>query len=282
MKKKNFKKFLKIKYIILAIFIIILILFSLKTASNDKNWNPDQQILTYSNISENQIQIYNIRNISYQTKDNFHVKHYNKTFNLKDLETLDYMIEELEGFPGFAHTLLSFGFKNNSYISVSVEIRKETHESYHPVSGLLKEYELMYVIADEKDVINLRANYRNDTVYLYPIKISKESLDKLFISMLEKTNQLKEKPEFYNTLTSTCTTNLAELASKNTNETFFKYHYQILLPRYSDELLLKKDLIKTNLTNIEDVRNYFKINKQARKAQYLNNFSQEIRVFENN
>ena len=277
MKKKfDFKK-IKKKHILLVILIIFLVFILLKNPSNEREWNKDQKVLSFSQISGDEIQIYNIRNISYRNTTDFDVSYYNKTINLEDLETLDYLIEELDGFPGFAHTLLTFGFKDKSYIAISVEIRKEVGESYHPVTGMLREFELMYVIADERDVINLRANYRNDTIYLYPIKISKESLDKLFLSMLEKTNQLTTQAEFYNTFTSTCTTNLAEAASETTNESFFKYHPQILLPGYSDNLLLKKGLIDTNLTQIEEVRKEFNINEKAREYQYSNDFSYGIR-----
>jgi hypothetical protein len=189
------------------------------------------------------------------------------------------MIEDLKAFNGFAHTLLSFGFNDGSFISISVEVRKEESEHYSLSGGFLREFELMNVIADERDVINLRANYRNDTIYLYPINISKDSLDELFVMMLEKTNQLVEEPEFYNTFTSTCTTNLAEVASESTNEKFFKYHPHIILPEFSDKILLKKGLIKTNLTDIEEVREYFKINKQAREYQYSDEFSKQIRIY---
>lgn len=279
MKKKFDIRKINIKHIILIVILIFIFSILIKSPSNDKQWNEDQTILSFAELNSNNIQINNIRNISYRNKSDFEVYHYNKKVNLEDLKTLDYIIEELEGFPGFAHTLLSFGFEDGTQIAISVEIRKEKGESYHPITGTLRKFELMYVIADERDVINLRANHRNDTIYLYPIKISKESMDKLFVSMLEKANQLKKEPEFYNTFTSTCTTNLVEVANENTNESFFKFHYKILLPGYSDELLLKKGLIDTNLTDIKKVRKYFKINEKARKYQFSNNFSEEIRDY---
>jgi hypothetical protein len=279
-KKKNKQKFkFNLKYIPILILFILVLMLLIKNPSNNRDWNKDQQILSSVNFNDNIIQINNIRNIHYRNKTDFDISYYNKTINLEDLETLDYMIEELEGFPGFAHTLLSFGFKDKSQIAISVEIRKEKGEGYHPLTGMLREFELMYVIADEKDVINLRANHRNDTIYLYPIKISKESLDKLFISMLEKTNSLIEKPEFYNTLTSTCTTNLADVADKSTTESFFKFHYKVLLPGFSDELLLDKGLIDTNLTDINEVRDKFNINQKAREYQHKEEFSLGIRNY---
>jgi len=268
-----------IKIIFSLIFIIFLTSIFIKTPGLDKNWNNDQKILSYAEINGNEIKIYNIRNITYRNTTDFDVSHYNRTVKLEDLETLDYMIEELHGFPGFAHTLLSFGFKDGSHIAISVEIRKEKGESYSPLKGIKREFELMYVIADERDVLNLRANYRNDTIYLYPINIQKSSLDSLFLSMLEKTNSLQTKPEFYNTFSSTCTTNLVEEVNKNTDEFFFKYRPFILLPGYSDNILLSRGLIKTELKDIDEARNYFNINEKAREYQYSNEFSKAIREY---
>lgn len=273
----------KIKITIKILFSIFVILFLtsiiIKTPQLDKNWNKDQQILSYAEINGNEIKIYNIRNITYRNTTDFDVSHYNKTIKLEDLETLDYMIEELHGFPGFAHTLLSFGFKDGTHIAISVEIRKEKGESYSPLKGIKREFELMYVIADERDVLNLRANYRNDTIYLYPINIQKSSLDNLFVSMLKKTNELQTKPEFYNTFTSTCTTNLVEEVNKNTQIKVSTYHPYILLPGYSDKILINRELIKTNLTNINEVRNHFNINQKAREYEYSSEFSSKIREY---
>jgi hypothetical protein len=280
---------IRIKHILLSLLLIVPLLLVItvltKTASNDREWSPDQQTLAYAEFGEegtasaDSVAIFNIRNNSYRSPSDYTVSHYDRTVSLDDLVSLDYMVEELEGFPGFAHTLLSFGFADSTYIAISVEIRKELGEGYHPVSGMMREYELMYVIADERDVINLRANYRNDTVYLYPIEIGEESLRKLFISMMERANDLRDEPEFYHTLTSTCTTNLARAASETTEERFWMYHPQILLPGFSDRLLLKRGLIRTELTDIDDVREAFMINEQAEEYRDREDFSLGIRGF---
>lgn len=281
---------IRIRYVLLfllLIFPLVLVVMVLsKTPSNDREWSPDQQILSYAKFGaggaaqQDSVAIFNIRNNTYRSPTDFTVSHYNQTVSLSDLVSLDYMVEELEGFPGFAHTLLSFGFADSTYIAISVEIRKELGESYNPVSGMLREYELMYLIADERDVINLRANYRNDTVYLYPINIEEESLRKLFISMLERANELREQPEFYHTLTSTCTTNLAMGASETTEESFWQFHPQILLPGFSDRLLLRRGLIQSDLTDIDDVREFFKINDLAERYRDRGDFSLGIRKYQ--
>ncbi len=276
-------KILSTRNVLIFLLVLMPVIFAaflaFKSPSNNREWSPDQQLLSYAEFDPggDQVHIRNIRNIAYRSVNDYTVSHYNRTVRLSELSTLDYMVEELDGFPGFAHTLLSFGFEDSTYIAVSVEIRKEAGESYHPLSGMLREYELMYVIADERDVINLRANYRKNRVYLYPVEIKKESLKNLFVSMLQKANSLRERPEFYHTLTSTCTTNLARSASESTEESFFAYHPQILLPGFSDRLLLRRGLIRTDLKDIEEVRNAFLINEAAAGYRDSEQFSFGIR-----
>ena len=250
-------------------------LFLIKQPSNDRDWNTDQQILPHAEIYGSEITIFNIRNINYRTETDFDIRYYYKTFDLEKIQTVDYVVEPFEDWRGPAHTFLSFGFENDEYIAISVEIRKEKGESFSPWKGLLREYELMYVIADEKDVIKLRTNFRKDDVYLYPIKTSKEKIQELFLDMIAKTNELKENPEFYNTLTSTCTTNIVTHVNKII-ENPIGFSYKILLPGFSDELALEHGLIDTNLS-LEEAREKFQINDLAEKYGNAPDFSVKIR-----
>ena len=144
-----------ISYFILFVFIVILlpalIVNLITKPSNNRNWNEDQKILPYVDIDDDSILIHNIRNTSYTSTTDYEVKYYDKEFDLNKIKRVWYIVEQFSGIPGSAHTFLSFEFENNNYISISVEIRKEKGESYHPVKGLFNQYELMYVIADERD-----------------------------------------------------------------------------------------------------------------------------------
>jgi len=158
---------------------------------------------------------------------------------------------------------------------LSAEIRKEKGESFSPVKGILRQYELVYVIADERDVIKLRSNYRKDDVFLYPVRTSKENMQKLFISMLERANKLATQPEFYNTLTNTCTTNLVA----HVNEIVpgrIPLSYKVLMPAYSDELAREIGLID-NTRSIEELRSKYRINDRASIFADDPLFSQKIR-----
>jgi hypothetical protein len=267
------------KIIIIAVVLVVAghIAFSLLVRpSLDRNWTRDQQVLARAEISGNTVAISNIRNITYRTTSDYDVHYYDKTFDLDKLESVWYVVEPFSGHgAGAAHTFLSFGFEGGDYVAISVEIRKEEGESFSPTKGILRQYEIVYVIADERDVIKLRSNYRKDEVFLYPVNTTKEHMQKLFVSMLERANKLASEPEFYNTLVNTCTTNIV----RHVNELVpgrIPFSYKVLMPAYSDELARELGLIDNTLS-VEELRSRYRINDRALRFADDPLFSQKIR-----
>ena len=258
--------------LILAHFIFSLIV----RPSLNRDWNIDQAVLARATFNSNLVSISNIRNINYRTTKDYDVRYYDKTFDINKLESVWYMVEPFAGHgAGAAHTLVSFGFEGGDYVSISAEIRKEKGESFSAVKGLLRQYELVYVIADERDVIKLRSNYRKDEVFLYPVRTTKERMRELFISMLKRANKLATEPEFYNTLVSTCTTNIVA----HINEIVpgrVPFSFKVLMPAYSDELAYKLGLFDTSMT-LEQLREKYRINARAMKYADDPLFSVRIR-----
>lgn len=248
--------------------------YFLQAPRNDREWSLDQQILPYAEFNGDSITIFNIRNFTYTTIDEYTPAYYNKTFSLQNLQSVDYIVEPF-GNIGAAHTFLSFGFDTGDYVAISVEIRKEIGETFSPLKGLVRNYELTYVIADERDAIKLRTNYRHDTVYLYPVTTSRENVQRLFVDMLTRTNTLREKPEFYNTLTNTCTTNIADHIN-NISAKHIPWDFRLLFPRNSDALAYELGLIDTSLP-LDELRIRHKINEKAELYAESSDFSRLIR-----
>ena len=275
---KVVKKILKIfVYIILISIVVYTFLIIFIRPSLDRDWNSDMVTLATSDTTDSGIvSIKNIRNIDYTTTKDYKVRYYDKEFDLNKLESVWYMVEPFAGHgAGAAHTLVSFGFEGGDYVAVSVEIRKEKGESFGAIKGLLRQYELVYVIADEKDVIKLRSNYRKDNVFLYPVQTSRENMKKLFISMLDRANKLATEPEFYNTLTSTCTTNIVS----HINDIVpgrIPFSFKTLMPAYSDELAHELGLID-NSRPLEELREKYQINERAEKYAEDPEWSRRIR-----
>jgi hypothetical protein len=205
----------------------------------------------------------------------YDVSYYDRTFDLGELDSVWFVVEPFDGTPDAAHTCLSFGFKGGQYVAISIEVRKEKGESYSPIKGLFKQYELLYVIADERDVIKLRSNYRNDPVYLYPIRTGAEARRALFLGMLTVANRLGEDPEFYQALRNNCTTRIVD----HLNKLFpgkVPFSFKILFPARADRLAFDLGLIDTELS-FEEARRRFQINDRARRFADSPEFSTKIR-----
>ena len=223
----------------------------------------------------NRVHIRNIRNIEYRSTSDYDVRHYDATFDLDALDSVWYLVEQFQNVKGPAHTMVSFGFRDGRYVAISVEIRKEIGEQFSPLRGLFKQYELMYVVADERDVVRMRANHRHDDVFLYPVRTPPERRRRMFVDMLERANALADTPEFYNTLFSTCTTNIVRHVNTIAPRRV-PLSYRVLLPGYSDELAFDLGLIDTNLP-LEEARRRFHINERALRFADDPAFSRRIR-----
>jgi hypothetical protein len=279
--KTFFKWLMRLVLWPLLVLVVLLITFLslvqiFTSPSNNRDWNTDQAILPYAEQTGHLVSIHNIRNFTYASTTSYTINYYDKTFDLNKIKKVWYIVEPFADFKGAAHTFLSFEFENNNFVSISIEIRKEKGETFAATKGLLNRYEIMYVVADEKDVIKLRSNYRKDDVFVYPIKTTPDKAQALFIDMLARANKLKDSPEFYNSLTNNCTNNIAWHVNKITPNKVPSISLDYVLPAYSDVLAYKLGLIDTDLS-FEQARQKYHINERAMKYADDPDFSVRIR-----
>jgi hypothetical protein len=245
---------------------------SLKPA-NDRDWQPDVAVLPYADIAGNRVTIHNIRNCDYHTETNFDVRHYDRTFNLDALRTVDLYLVTW-GSPYIAHTMVSFGFSNGDYVCFSIETRKEKGENYSAIKGLFRQFELTYIIADERDLVRLRTNYRQgEEACLYRLRATPEQGRRLFLDYLHRANELREHAEWYNAVTDNCTTAIrAQRAAADRAP----WDWRMLFNGHLDELLYERGVIDTNLP-LAELKQRSHINSQARTADKAVDFPQQIR-----
>lgn len=248
--------------------------------SNERDWSPDQQRLATAEFAGDTVRVHNVRNAIYRSTTDYDVHWEDRAYDLRRLESVWYAVEPFATWRGPAHTFLSFGFGNGEYVAISVEIRKERGESFSPLGGLLRQYELTYIVGDERDLIGLRANHRRDDVHLYPVRATPEAARTLFVSMLESANALASKPEFYNTLTNTCTSNIVDHVNRIAPHPI-PFSVKTLLPAYSDDLAFDLGLIDTDLPR-EQYRAEFRINDLAQEHADSPDFSESIRSHKHN
>lgn len=261
----------------LLVFVGLLAWWSTIRPSNDRDWQPEVAVLPWATIDGDLVTVHNIRNFVYRSETEFTPAYYDKTFKLDELESMDLIASYWMG-PAIAHTFLSFGFRGEDYLAVSIETRKERSESYSTVKGFFKQYELYYVVADERDVIRVRTNYRKDPpedVYLYRINGPIENGRRLFLEYMRAINGLKDKPQFYNTLTTNCTTGI--WLHTRINPGHLPFSWKLLLSGYVPEYVYEHDRLDSRLP-FDELKRRSHINARARAADTADDFSQRIRV----
>lgn len=258
----------------LAAFAVVLSWWLLMPPSNSRNWQPDVAVLPWAEIRGDKVTIHNIRNCDYRSETDYTVHHYDRTFDLSNLNSVDLSLIYW-GSPMIAHTMLSFGFGDDGIVCFSVETRKEVGEAYSTIKGFFRQYELTYVVADERDLIRLRTNYRGEQVYLYRLQASKDLIRKVFLDYLRQVNSLKEHPQWYNALTSNCTTNIRNhIAPFNPGA---RFDWRIIVNGFIDKMLYERQAITTSMPFAE-LKKRSLINERAKKANNYPQFSRLIRV----
>jgi hypothetical protein len=230
-------------------------------------------VLPFAEINGKQINIHNIRNCDYRTETDYDTHYYDKIFDLDQLRTVDLYLVTW-GSPDIAHTMVSFGFTNGDYVCFSIETRKRTGQEYSALKGFFRQYELTYVIADERDVVRLRTNYRvGEEVCLYRLQATPEQAQRLFLDYLRRVNELHERAEWYNALTDNCTTAIRTQRAANDRA---PWDWRMLLNGHLDELLYERGAIVTNLPFAE-LKKMSNINARAKRADRSADFSEQIR-----
>jgi hypothetical protein len=229
--------------------------------SDQRDWAPGLEHTVRVERDGEVITLHHVRHARYRTTDDFDVGWETRRYDLRDIRTVDFLVEPFGEWRGLAHTLLTFGFADGRHVAISVETRRERGETYSPLRGMFRHYELIYVVGDERDLIGLRANIRRDPVHLYPIRTTPEQARALFVDMLQRAEGLAVRPEFYHSIFSTCTTNLRRHADR-LRPGGVRPHWRTVFPGYSDELALDLGLVDFAGT-IDEARRRFLINERS-------------------
>ena len=274
------RRMLRLAVLTIGLVVLAWGILQLRRPATDRNWTADNARMPEVEFAGSRVNVRNVRNFDWQTTTAYTPRWEDRSYDLDRLESVWFLVEPFGDFRGPAHTFVSFGFADASggtdYVAVSVELRKEVGESYHPVRGLFREYELAYVVGDERDLVRLRSNVRRDSVFLYRVQATPEQGRTLFRAMLERADRLRTTPEFYHTLTSSCTTNIVDHVNA-ISPSKVPFSYKVLLPAYADELAYDIGLLDT-AQSFATLRAGALINPAALAAHDDPDFSGRIRA----
>ena len=243
--------------------------------THDRVWRPNISVLPFGEIHSDRVHLHNIRDTRYRTEEDCDVRHFDQVIRLDDIQTVDFIVVPFKSTPSLAHTMISFGMASGQHIAFSVEARMEKGEQYTPIDGSLNTYELIWVVATERDAIGLRTAIRGDDVYLYRTKAQPEQARQVFLAAVTRVNQIERQPEFYHTLTNNCTTNIVDMINQLRPGTI-QEDIRLVLPGHSDKLLYDQGLIIAN-GPFDQVRQASRINLAANLNFGSPTFSQAIR-----
>jgi hypothetical protein len=239
-----------------------------------RDWRPEVAVMPRVTIDGDRVHITGVRNFDYRSRNDFTARYEEREVSLSHLIGIDFYVSYWsEGLVG--HTFLSFVFDNAPPLSISIETRPEKGEGFDPIASMFKQFELIYVVGDERDLVGVRVMHRNETVYLYRLNTSAADARRLLLVYLDRINELAAQPEFYHLLTNSCTINIIRYANAAGRRGLFDFRH--LLNGLIDSYLYHSGRIDTTLP-FDELRRRSLINQVAREAYGSPDFSQRIRA----
>jgi hypothetical protein len=251
----------------------LLVWWSTIRPSHDRDWRADVAVMPRASINGDQVKISGFRNFEYRSLEDFTVHHEEREYDLSHLTSMDFYVSYWAVGP-VGHTFVSFNFDNADPLCISIETRPEEGEGFSPIASLFKQFELIYVVGDERDIVGVRTNHRNEEVYLYRIRIQAATAREFLKVYLERINELADQPEFYHLLSNSCTINIVRYANRIGRVGRLDINH--LLNGFIDQYLYSTGMIETKLP-FEEVRRLSHINQAAQKADDLPDFARRIR-----
>ena len=242
--------------------------------SNDREWLAEVARPARATFDGDLVTIENVRNFDYRSETDFTENWETRTYDLSKIQGVDMFLSYWDS-PMIAHTIVSWDFGDGRPLAISIETRKEVGEEYSAVLGFFRQFELYYVVADERDLVRLRTNYRGEDVKVYRLLVSVEYARALLVNYLEKINLLGEQPHWYNAFTHNCTTQIRNhMDNIGTNNPF---DWRLLVNGFIDELGYEQGSIDTSLP-FEELRRRANITERAKAADQASDFSTRIRT----
>ena len=255
-------------------FVVVLVWWRTLQPSNNRQWQPDVDQTAYTESEGDTITVHNVRNCDYRTEHDFDVHWETRTVHLSQLQGVDLTIMYW-GSPYMAHPIVSFRFADSLPLCFSIETRKAVGQEYSALRGLYRQYTLIYIVADERDSIRVRSNYRHgEDVYLYRTTMTPEHARIRFLEYTNSLNALHTHPRWYNAITTNCTTSIRTQHPPNQRA---PWDWRLLVNGKADELLYERHLIDTGGLSFAELKQRSHINEKARAADKDPDFSLRIR-----
>jgi hypothetical protein len=255
-------------------FLAVLVWWSSLRPGNDLEWQPDVARIAWVEVQGDRMTVHNVRNFDWRSETDFTPRWEDRTYDLAKLRGAD-LFMSYWGSPAIAHTIISWDFEGSLPLAISIETRKTKGQEYSAIEGFFRQYSIIYVAADERDVVRVRTNYRGEDVYLYRLKATPELARAVLMQYVATMNSLVKTPEFYNALVDNCTTSIRQHV-KDAVANPPRVDWRLLANGYGDRMLYERGSLDTRLP-FEELRAKSHINARAKALDQDPAFSQGIR-----
>ena len=244
--------------------------------SNRRKWSQNHAVLQTADFKDNLVTVRNVRYSRYESAEVYTTQYYDATFNLDDIRTIDLVMVPFQGLSRVAHVESSFGFADGRQIGLSIEARYEEGEQYDPAAAGMRQFELIYVLADERDMIRLATDVHKNDVHVYRLNFEPHEVRTMFVEALQRANKLAAKPEFYHPITNSCVTNLIDHINKG-RPNAVPSGYRTLVPGLLANHMYDLKLVATTATTYKEAKEMAKVNWLVERYGDLEYFSAGIR-----
>ncbi|KZC39926.1 hypothetical protein RHOFW510R12_18490 [Rhodanobacter sp. FW510-R12] len=259
-----------------AMYALLLLWWAGIAPSGTRVWADDVARQFTGTVSGSEVTLDNVRDFDWRSDDDYDARWETRHYDLDHLASADAVLSYW-GSRAIAHAMLSFGFDDGNRVVFSVEIRRQRGEQYSPIGGFFKQFETVLVAADEHDIIRVRTNVRGEDDYLYPLRMDKAAMRRLFLSYVQAANTLAGRPAFYNTITSNCTTIVYRMARQI--EPGLPWDIRLLLTGYLPGYLHEVGAVDRSVP-LDELRRRSRITERARNTAAGDDFSRAIRAHE--
>lgn len=249
--------------------------FGVMKPDTNVEWAIEQSRMPIVEIKGDKVYISNVRNFTWRSATDFTPGWYDRVYDLNKLTSMYYVIAPFPLVEGVAHVFVSFGFSDGQHVAVSVEGRRVKGRPYRLIASMFRQFQMIYIIGDERDVVGLRGAIWKKAVFFYPARTTQERKRAIFVDMMERAHDLEENPEFYHLITNNCMNNITSHIRRLGGRPV-PHDLSVLLTGFSDRVAYNFGFIDTDLP-FEKARQAFRVDQWMQTTPLDEGFSKRLR-----